>query len=376
MADKRDYYEVLGIERSAGGDEIKRAYRRLALKYHPDNYKGEKADGERMFKELAEAYEVLSEPAKRQRYDQFGHQGLRGSGVHDFSSMGFGDIFSMFEDIFGGMGAGGQRQRSQRGLDLETQVEITLEQVASGVEQTLEFERVDLCETCGGGGSRPGTTAKKCETCSGYGQVQQQMQSIFGVSVRVVRCPQCHGSGKFVTDPCVECQGSGRRPKRRVLTVQLPPGIQDGQVVRVRGEGEPNESGTSRGDLHVYVAVRPHPLLVRRQDEIICQVPVSFTQATLGGQIEVPTLAGPEEIRIPPGTQNGDVITMKRRGLPSHRGGRVGDQHVQVFIEVPKKLTAKQRELLEALAVTEEANVTPGRKGFFDKLKTYFETKE
>jgi len=372
MAEKRDYYEVLGIERSAGGDELKRAYRRLALKYHPDNYKGDKAEGERMFKELAEAYEVLSDPAKRQRYDQFGHQGLRGAGVHDFSSMGFGDIFSMFEDIFGGFGEA--RQRSRRGLDLETQVEITLEQVATGAEQTLEFERVDLCDTCGGSGSKPGTEPQRCGTCGGYGQVQQQMQGFFGVSVRVVSCPQCHGTGKIVTDPCGDCGGSGRRPKRRVLTVQLPPGIHDGQVVRIRGEGEPNDAGTSRGDLHVYVSVRPHPLLVRRSDDLYCQVPISFTQAALGGELEVPTLAGPEEIHVPPGTQNGDVITLKKRGLPSRRVGRAGDQHVQVYIEVPKKLTARQRELLESLAETEE--ITPERKGFFDKLKEYFTPKE
>jgi len=375
MSKKRDYYEVLGVERSAGGDEIKRAYRKLALKYHPDNYKGDKAEAEVKFKELAEAYEVLSEPVKRQRYDRFGHEGLRGSGVHDFSSMGFGDIFSMFEDIFGGMGftRGGAAHGSDRGLDLETEIELTLEQVATGVDQTLEFERMDLCDTCGGSGSKPGSTPDKCPTCGGYGQVQQQMQGFFGISVRITACPKCHGKGSIVKDPCADCNGSGRRRKKRMLTIHIPPGVHDGQVVRMRGEGEPSKTGTSRGDLHAYVRLRPHPLLERRNNDIICQVPVSFTQAALGGKIEIPTLAGKEEFAIPAGTQNGEVFTLKKRGLPSPRGGREGNQFVQVFVEVPKKLSSKQRELLEEYAKSEAES--PQHKGFVDKLKEYFSHK-
>lgn len=376
MATKRDYYEVLNVERTANGDEIKRAYRRLALKYHPDNYKGEKSEGEAKFKELAEAYEVLSDAEKRRRYDQFGHEGLRGAGVHDYSNMGFGDIFSMFEDIFGGFGGGGRRGAASRGMDLETQVELSLEQVATGVEQTLEFERMDLCETCKGSGAKPGTTPEKCKTCGGYGQVQQQVQGFFGASVRILRCPDCRGKGTIVKDPCPDCKGSGRAPKSRTLNIHLPAGIHDGQVLRVRGEGEPNEQGTSRGDLHVYISVRPHPLLARRDDDIYCQVPISFTQAALGGKVSVPTLAGMEELEIPSGTQNGDILTLKKRGLPNHRSGRMGDEHVHVYVEVPHKLTKKQRELLESLAEIEEANVTPKRKGFFEKLKECFAPEE
>lgn len=373
MAQKRDYYEVLGVERTADGDAIKRAYRRLALKYHPDNVRdGDKAEAERKFKQCAEAYEVLSDPGKRQRYDQFGHQGLRGAGVHDFSHMGFGDIFSMFEDIFGGFGARGARPGHQRGLDLETEVELTLEQVASGLEQTLEFDRLDLCETCDGTGAKPGTSPDRCGTCGGYGQVQQQMQGFFGVSVRIVPCPNCKGKGRIVRDPCKDCDGSGRARTKRVLTVKIPPGIHDGQVVRVRGEGEPNEAGTHRGDLHVYVRVAPHPLLARNGDDIVSRVPISFTQATLGGKVEVATLSGTEEVEIPPGTQNGDVITLKRRGLPNARTHRCGDEHLQVFIEVPRKLTRRQRELLEQLSEIEDHEVTPQRKGFFEKVKEYF----
>ena len=376
MLQKRDYYEVLGVGRDAGGDEIKRAYRKLALKYHPDNYKGDKAEAEKKFKELAEAYEVLSDPVNRQRYDRYGYSGLRSAGLHDFSSMGLGDIFSMFEDIFGEMGLGGGHRAADRGMDLEAEVELTLEQVATGVQQTLEFERMDICESCGGSGAKRGTSPKRCETCGGYGQVQQQVQSFFGVSVRITACPKCRGKGSVVVDPCRDCSGGGRTRKKRILAVHIPPGVRDGQVVRVPDEGEPSRDGTRRGDLHCYVLVLPHPFLARRGDDLICQVPVTFAQAALGAKIEVPTLAGPEELEMPPGTQNGDVIAMQRRGLPSVLNRRQGDQLVQVFIEVPRKLTKQQRHLLEAYAQTETANLTPVRKSFVDKLKEYFASKK
>jgi len=378
MPSKRCYYEVLKAERTVGADDLKRAYRRLALKYHPDNYKGDKAEGEAKFKELAEAYEVLSDPQKRSRYDQFGHDGLRGAGVHDFSSMGFGDIFSMFQDIFAGSGFGGARTASpsDRGLDLETEVTLTLEEVASGAERTLEFERMDFCKTCSGSGAKPGTTPEKCRTCGGYGQVQQQVSSFFGMSLRVVPCPDCGGKGNIVRQKCSACDGTGRQRTKRMLTVHIPPGIRDGQVVRVRDEGEPGRSGTSKGDLHVYVGIKPHPLLSRRGDDLICQVPIPFTIAALGGKVSVPTITGPEEIDIPAGTQNGQVLTLKKRGLPAVGSGRNGHLHVQVFIEVPKKVSRKQRELLETYATTEQENITPQRKSFLDTLKEYFKDKK
>lgn len=372
MAHKRDYYEVLGVDHSAGIDEIKRAYRKGALKFHPDNYKGDKNEAEKKFKELAEAYEVLSDPTKRHRYDRYGHAGLRGAGIHDFSQMGFGDIFSMFEDILGGFGFVANRRTESRGLDLETEVELTLEQVATGVDQTLQFERKDMCDTCGGNGSRPGTKPDRCGACGGYGQIQQQVQGFFGLSVRIVACPKCSGKGTIIKDPCKDCGGTGRGRKKRILTVHIPPGVHEGQRIRVRGEGEPNAEGTSRGDLHVYVRLRPHPLLTRRNDDLACYVPIAFTQAALGSKIMVPTLAGMEEIQIPPGTQNGDVITLKKRGLPNRRTGQLGVELVQVFVEVPKKLSRKQHELLAELAKTEDNNVTPERKGFFEKMKGYF----
>jgi len=370
MAEKRDYYEVLGVSRNAGPDEIKRAYRRGALKYHPDNYKGDKGEGETRFKELAEAYEVLSDATNRNRYDRYGHAGLRGSGVHDFSSMGFGDILSMFgfDDFFSGMGFGGGQRGAARGLDLETEVELTLEEVATGIDRTLEFERIDLCESCGGSGAAKGSPPAKCPACHGYGQQEQAL----GPFVRVVTCQRCGGKGSVVTNPCDECRGTGRCRKQRVLSVRIPPGIREGQVVRVRGEGEPNQEGTSRGDLHVYIRTLVHPMLTRRGDDLICQVPLSFTQAALGAVVSVPTLDGAKEIDVPAGTQNADVIQLKRHGLPSTRTRKKGDLFVQVYIEVPKKLTKAQHELLESYAKTEAKHVTPERKSFFDKLKNCF----
>ena len=375
MSEKRDYYEVLGLSRDASAAEVKRAYRKGALKYHPDNFKGDKTEGEARFKELAESYEVLSDSVKRNRYDQYGHAGMEGAGVHDFGNMGFGDIFSMFQDIFGqmgGRGGGGHRSRAAHGEDLQIEVELTLEQVDSGVDESLEFMRNDLCDDCSGSGARRGTQPVRCETCNGYGQVQQQESGFFGMSVRVIPCPKCQGRGSTVSDPCPSCRGTGRARKKRVLTVQIPAGVSDGQVIRVRGEGGPGPDGTSRGDLHCYVLVKPHPLLVRNGSDLVCQVPIAFSQAALGGKIEVPTLAGSHEINIPGGSQNGDVITLKNRGLPSLRSARRGDQHVQIFIEVPKKLTSRQTELLKEYAETEQVDVTPQRKGFLDKLKKYF----
>ena len=373
MPTKRCYYEVLMVEKTVSPDELKRSYRKLALKFHPDNYKGDKSEGETKFKELAEAYEVLSDPQKRQQYDQYGHEGLRGSGMHDFSSMGFGDIFSMFNDIFGGGGFGtGRATRQERGLDLETEVSLTLEEVAAGCEQTLEFERMDFCDACSGSGAKPGTEPLKCSACGGYGQVQQQVSGFFGMSVRVVNCPDCGGRGKTIKDPCPDCSGTGRVRKKRVLSVSIPAGIRDGQVVRVRNEGEPATFGHHKGDLHVYVSVEEHPLLVRRGDDLVCQVPVSYTVAALGGRIEVPTLQGPKEVEIAAGSQNGHIITMRKKGLPAIGSGYLGDLHVQLFIEVPKKLSDKQRELLTELAELEHENVSPKRKGFLDKLKECF----
>jgi molecular chaperone DnaJ len=376
MADKRDYYEVLGVGQSAGPDEIKKFYRKQAIKYHPDNCRDEdKVEAEKKFKELAEAYEVLSDPEKRSMYDKYGHEGLRGSGMHDFSSMGFGDIFSMFEDIFGGMGFGfgGRGGGGSRGRDLETSVSITLQQVVNGADKTLEFERMDYCENCGGSGSKPGSEPEKCNTCGGYGKLRQQVRGLLGMSVRVVGCPDCNGKGSVVTDPCDDCKGSGRNRKQRVLTVHIPQGISDGQVVSLRGEGEPGrESGARRGDLNVVVRVEPHPLLSRRGTDLICEIPVSYPMVVLGGKIEIPTLEAVENINIPSGTQSGDVITLKKRGLPRIGSSVRGNLHVRVFVEIPKKINKEQRRLIEQLGLIANDNIAPKRKKFIERLKDCF----
>lgn len=376
MATKRDYYEILSLERSCNGDDIKRAYRKMAMKHHPDRNPGD-AEAEAKFKEAAEAYEVLTDPHKRERYDRFGHEGLRGISGHDFTHMDAGDIFSMFEDIFGGALGGGRRRSgaggARRGYDLETQIEISLEDVYGSVEREIEFTRQDNCETCKGSGAKAGSKPVACTTCGGSGKIAQ---SGFGGMFRMVTgCPACGGAGTIIRDKCTNCGGTGRQPKKRTLKVRVPAGIHDGQAIRVGGEGEPGVGGGPRGDLHVVVRVAEHKLFVREQDHLVLRMPVSFTQAALGAEVEVPTLNGRQTVKIKSGSQHGELLQLKGHGLPNLRNGHKGDLAIVLMIEVPRKLTDQQEKLLRQFAATEDRKVLPETQGFWDKIKDYLNKK-
>ena len=374
---KRDYYEVLGVSKSASADDIKRAYRRMAMKYHPDKNPNNK-EAETKFKECAEAYEVLSDPEKRQRYDQFGHDGLRGMGMRDYSHMRWQDISSIFEDIFTGFGGFGDlfgmggrragRTGPTRGYDLETSVELTLNDVAKGTEKTIEFTRQDICAECNGNACAKGTTPGSCPSCGGTGQVARGG----GFFQMVSTCSQCRGSGQVITSPCKKCRGTGRVPKKRIVSVKIPSGVHEGQGIRVANEGEPGQKGGPRGDLYCYVRIKPHEFLQRDGSDLIAVVPISITEAALGTTIDVPSLNGTRQLKIPAGTQFGSVIRKKGQRLPDIRTRRTGDQLVQVIVETPVKLNAKQQELLREFAETENKTVFPKSKDFFEKLKRYF----
>lgn len=367
---KKDYYDVLGVARNSSEEDIKRAYRKMAMKYHPDRADGDKSAAESRFKECAEAYEVLSDAERRRRYDQFGHAGV--AGHHDFSHMDVSDIFSMFDEIFGGAIGGNRRggrsaAAAQRGFDLETQVELSLEEIATGVEKTIEFDRQDACAECRGTGAKPGTTPVVCTQCGGQGRVAQQ--GFGGMFRMVTNCPNCRGRGSVVREHCAACRGTGKQNKKRVVTINIPAGVHEGQAVRINGEGEPGSGGGQHGDLHCYITVQQHTLFTRHNNDLICQLPISFTQAALGAIIEVPTLSGKQELEIPIGTQHGEVFKLKGKGLPDLRSKRVGDELVQILVEIPRKLSEKQKQLLRDFAATEDAGVMPQSKSFMDKLR-------
>lgn len=371
---KADFYEVLGVAREASPEEIKRAYRQAAMKYHPDRNKGN-PDFEQRFKDAAEAYEILSDPEKRNRYDRYGHAGLGGVAGHDFSHMRPDDIFNIFGDIFGdlfGMEFGGGRRAAARGVDLQTELVLSLAEVAKEIERSIEFTRHDFCDRCAGKGAEPGAKIDSCRTCGGYGQVERTSGMGFFSTRIVTACPDCHGNGTTFSKGCKECKGTGRAPKRRVVNIKVPAGVQDGQAIRLRGEGEPGEFGSSRGDLHCYIRVEAHPFLQRHGNDLLCEVPISFTQAALGAKLEVPTLDGREEVTVPLGTQHGELFRLPKKGLPDMRSRRVGEQVVRVLIEIPRRLNAHQAELLREFAKTEDRTVLPESKGFLDKLKAFW----
>ena len=355
MSSKRDYYEVLNVERNASDADLKKAYRKLALQYHPDRNPGDAA-AEEKFKEAAEAYDVLTDPQKRQLYDRFGHQGLEGSGFSGFS--GFEDIFSSFGDIFEdffGLGSGrGSRSRHQRGADLRYDLSLTFLEAAFGVEKELALEKMDTCETCGGNGCKPGTQPETCNFCRGTGQMARS-QGFFTVRTT---CPHCRGTGQMIADPCRDCRGTGQIKTRKTVSVKIPAGVDTGSRLRLTNEGEAGRQGGPRGDLYVFIHVEPHDFFERDNSDIICRVPISFIQATLGDTISVPTLEDEKKLRIPKGTQYGDVFRFNGEGIPSLRTGRRGDQIIQVIIKTPTSLSKKQESLLKEFAKLESGKIS------------------
>jgi len=369
---KRDYYEILGVSRDAPPEEVRRAFKKLALKHHPDRNPDTRKEAEERFKEIAEAYEVLGDEEKRRRYDQFGHEGLKGTGFRHFTNVddifGFDLFSSIFEEMgLFGFGRGGTRRR--RGYDVEHDLHLSLKEACFGTTETIEITRREPCEACGGSGARAGTSPRRCPTCAGFGQVEQRAGFF---AVRTV-CPRCRGRGQTIDKPCPECSGTGRAVRRVSIDVRIPQGIEDGVRLRVPGQGELGEDRVERGDLYCYVHVEPDELFKRQGDDLICRVPITYGQAALGAEIDVPTIDGKAaKLRVPPGTQSGEVLTLPGLGVPRLNGRGRGDEHVIAAIEVPKKLSARQRELLRELAELEEANVTPERKSFVEKLKDFF----
>ncbi len=375
---KRDYYEVLGVSRNAPEPEIKKAYRRLAMKYHPDRNTGDSA-AENKFKEAKEAYEVLTDSHKRATYDQFGHAGVEASAAAGSRGGGFnpGDAFSdifgdMFGDIFGGGRRGGRGQRVYRGADLRYELELDLEQAVFGDTVSIQVPALVRCDVCEGSGARKGSKPQTCSTCGGQGQVRIQ-QGFFSIQQT---CPRCHGSGSVISDPCTKCHGQGRIEERRKLSVKVPAGVDSGDRIRLAGEGEAGPLAGPSGDLYVEIAVRPHPVFNREGADLICEVPVSLMTAALGGELEVPTLDGRVVIKIPPETQTGRILRLRSKGVKPVRGGTVGDLLCRIVVETPVSLTREQKELLRKLdaSLRSDGNKhSPRERTWLDGVKRFFE---
>ncbi|MBR3280516.1 MAG: molecular chaperone DnaJ [Clostridia bacterium] len=381
---KRDYYEVLGVDKSVNDDELKKAYRKLAKKYHPDANPDNKAEAEKKFKEVNEAYEVLSDPQKRKMYDQFGHSGPNGyeSGFNGFSgfdgfSSGFGgfggqgfdvDFGDIFSSIFGG-GRTSQRRSNgpQRGNDLKVSVSITFKEAAFGVRKQIKVTRKEQCSTCNGTGARPGTSAETCKACNGTGQIKTVRNTILGSMQSIRPCDNCAGTGKVISNPCSTCRGTGFEKKTRTVTINIPQGIDNGNVIKVAGEGEPGTRGGQPGDLYISVSVAQDPVFSRKGDNLYENVHISFAKATLGGKVSVPTLEGFEDYDLPSGTQSGTVFTLRNKGIKNLNGKTAGNLNFTVIVDIPKRLNDEQRRLIERLAEISGEPVNTGKKkGFFE----------
>ncbi|NPV57878.1 MAG: molecular chaperone DnaJ [Anaerolineae bacterium] len=363
---QRDYYEILGVPRSATPDELKNAFRNLARQYHPDVNKS--SDAEERFKEINEAYAVLSDPEKRAAYDRYGHAGLNGmGGVPDFTTIDFSDLF---EGLFG-FGGGTRRSRNapRRGADLSQTISLEFNEAVFGIEKEIEITRDEVCSTCRGSGAEPGTSPSRCSSCNGRGEVRQVRQTFLGSMVQVTTCPTCGGKGEVITSPCKTCKGRGLERKTIRKVVPIPPGVDNGTQIRLAGEGQPGNNGGPNGNLYLEIRVNQHQFFRRKENNIILNLSINVAQAALGADIEVPTLEGNTRLTIPSGTQPGKVFTLRNKGVPNLRGSGRGDQLVVVNVEVPSKLSAEQKELFQALAETLGSEVNPQEKNFFDRLK-------
>ena len=376
---KRDYYEVLGVNKGASDDDLKKAYRRLAMKFHPDRNPDDKS-AEAQFKEVKEAYEILSEPNKRAAYDQYGHAGVdpsMGGGFGGFGGGGAGgfDFGNIFEEIFrggggGGFSGGGRGGRSQvyRGADLRYDLEVSLEEAAKGSQTRIRIPTETNCETCKGSGARPGTSSKTCGTCKGSGQVRMQ-QGFFSVQQT---CPHCHGSGKVIEDPCTDCHGPGRKRENKTLEIKIPAGVNDGDRIRLSGEGEAGVNGGPSGDLYVQISLKQHELFTRDGDDLHCEIPITMTTAALGGDIDVPTLDGTASLRIPEETQTGKIFRLRGKGVKGMRSGVEGNLYVHVVVETPVNLNSEQKDLLRQLQESMGEHHSPKEGGWQQKLKNFF----
>ncbi|MGF1770468.1 molecular chaperone DnaJ [Enterovibrio makurazakiensis] len=375
---KRDFYEVLGVSRDASERDIKKAYKRLAMKYHPDKNPGDESATDK-FKEVKLAYEILTDAQKRAAYDQYGHAafeqgGMGGGGGFGGGNADFSDIFGdVFGDIFGGGGRRGGQTRAQRGADLRYNMELTLEEAVRGVNKEIDVPTYVSCDPCSGSGAKPGTSPQTCGTCHGQGQVQMR-QGFFAVQQT---CPTCHGRGKIIKDPCDNCHGQGRVQKTKTLSVKIPAGVDTGDRIRLTGEGEAGEYGAPAGDLYVQVHVRDHHIFTRDGNNLYCEVPVSFTMAALGGEVEVPTLDGRVSLKVPSETQTGRMFRMRGKGVQSVRGGGLGDLICKLVVETPVNLSSKQKELLkefeDSLGGSAAKKHKPKSEGFFDGVKKFFD---